>query len=411
MERSAAFAGGALLTAIKRGEDDSTMWSRADGMRRQAGRRVYAVALSLALGSLGLAPIAAQDLPPPDVKVKKKPEGDKGRPAAKTGGETRAAEREGDVTLLLTSEIGCSVTIDGEHVGAVAPRGLKKVPVSMGQHYVVAKSDDGKRQWEQIVEAKGKGQIIVKIDFASSIATKDEFDRRVAGVATAMVDVGVAAEFAKNVLGKSFGFQNQDVSTTIFAAHQALKREMESFRTGQTTDPTRKQVAEDLNRASNIVDQYVDLVTKAIAAAQQANSWSGEPNKLYSQAAATLPGSEWSAETWRVLRGSQVFIGALPPDEQARRGLAKQPAGFNLGAQALYSDPTYVVLVAKDGLADQMGLKPGDKLRSVKSVWELKLQMLQYVGKKLNVEIERKGKSEIRELRVPSSFPPYPPVR
>jgi hypothetical protein len=125
-----------------------------------------------------------------------------------------------------------------------------------------------------------------------------------------------------------------------------------------------------------------------------------------------LPGAEWSAETKRVLNASQAFVAALPPDEQARRGLSKQqPAGFDLGARALYSDPSYIVSVTKDGLADELGLKPGDRLHSVKSLWELKLQMVQYTGKRLNVDLERKGKREIRELRVPTAFPRYPAAR
>jgi hypothetical protein len=371
------------------------------------------VALVLATAAVGLGPALAQDLPPPDVKVKRKPEAGKGRSSGKAAtGESRPAAAAEDVSLLLSSETPCSVTIDGEPAGSVTARGLKKIAISMGQHVIVAKSDDGKRQWEQIVEAKGKGQIVVKIDFATgSIATKEEFDRRAAAVWVAMSDVQVAAEFAKAVLGRSFGFHNQDVSTTIFAAHQSLKREIEAFSAAQTMDPGRKLVAEDLNRAGGLVDQYVDLVTKAIAAAQQANSWSGEPSRLYSQGAALLPGIEWSAATWRVLRPSQAFIGALPPDEQARLGLAKPSAGFDLGAQALSSEPNFLVLVRKDGLADALGFKAGDRLYSVKSLWELKLQMVQYAGKRLNVEVERKGKREIREIRVPPSFPAYPPVR
>jgi len=273
-------------------------------------------ALAIALCLTGLVAARGQDMPSPEITKKKPPERPKstGRSAP---AQARVAPQE-ETTFLFSSEVDCSITVDGEPIGSLSARGLKKAPVSIGQHVIVARSDDGKRQWEQVVEAKGKGQIIVKIDFAAGgLVTKEEFDRRAAGARKAMADLAVAADFSREALGKSFGFHNQDVSTTIFSAQQSLKAEMEAFRAIQTNDSARKRVAEDLNRAATVAEQYVDVATKAIAAAQQANSWAGEPNRTYSQAAATLSGTRWSAETWQLLRASAAFAEALPPEEQA----------------------------------------------------------------------------------------------
>lgn len=316
-----------------------------------------------------------------------------------------------ETTFLFTSEIGCSITVDGEEIGSIPAQGLKKAPVSIGQHVVVARSDDGKRQWEQIVEAKGKGQIIVRIDFASAgLVTNDEFDRRAAGVRKAMADLEAAAEAARETLGRSFGFHNQDVSTTIFSAQQSLKAEMQAFRAVQTTDASRRRVAEDLIRAATIAEQYVDVVTKAIAAAQSANSWAGEPHRIYSQAAATLTGTKWSQSTWQILRASPAFCHTLPLEEQARLGLLQHAAAFDLGAEALYAEPQRIVSVTRKGLADQLGLRNGDRLFSLKSLWDLKVELAQNAGKRLDVEIERKGQREVQAVRVPTSFPEYPPA-
>jgi hypothetical protein len=362
--------------------------------------------LLVALGSVGLAPARGQDTPPPEI-TKKKPV-ERPKSSAHSAPAARGTPQE-ETTFLFTSELDCSITVDGESIGPLAARGLKKAPVSIGQHVVVARSEDGKRQWEQIVEAKGKGQIIVKIDFASGgLVTKEEFDRRAAGVCKAMADLAVAADFAREALGRSFGFHNQDVSTTVFSAQQSLKAEMETFRAAQTTDSARKRVAEDLNRAVGVAEQYVDVVTKAIAAAQSANSWAGEPSRTYSQAAATLAGTKWSTETWQLLRASQAFAEALPPEEQARLGLVHQLAAFDLGAQALYADPQRIVSVAKGGLADELGFKAGDRLVTLKSLWALKVELVQYTGQRIEVEIERKGRHETLAVRVPTSFPAYP---
>ncbi len=383
------------------------MKSSIGAPRGWAGWSIRTILL-VALGSVGLAPAGGQDMPPPEVTVKKKvPE----RP--KSSGHSAPAGRgtpQEETTFLFTSEVDCSITVDGEPIGALPARGLKKAPVSIGQHVIVARSDDGKRQWEQIVEAKGKGQIIVKIDFASGgLVTKEEFDRRAAGVRKAMADLAVAADFAREALGHSFGFHNQDVSTTIFSAQQSLKAEMEAFRAVQTNDSARKRVAEDLNRAAGVAEQYVDVATKAIAAAQSANSWAGEPSRTYSQAAATLAGTRWSTETWQVLRASSAFAEALPPEEQARLGLVHQLAAFDLGAQALYADPQRIVSLAKGGLADDLGFKAGDRLVTLKSLWALKVELVQNTGQRVEVEIERKGRHETVAIRVPTSFPAYPP--
>jgi len=369
--------------------------------------RSLRIAAAVALCLSALVAARGQDMPPPEMAKppKKAPVKSSGRSAP----QARAPQEE--TTFLFSSEVDCSITVDGEPIGALPARGLKKAPVSIGQHVIVARSDDGKRQWEQIVEAKGKGQIIVKIDFAAGgLVTKEEFDRRAAGVRKAMADLAVAADFAREALGKSFGFHNQDVSTTIFSAQQSLKAQMEAFRAVQTNDSARKRVAEDLNRAATVAEQYVDVATKAIAAAQSANSWAGEPNRTFSQAAATLPGTKWSAETWQLLRASAAFSEALPAEEQARLSLGRQQlATFDLGAQALYVEPQRIVSVAKSGLADELGFKAGDRLVALKSLWDLKLQLVQYTGQRFDVEIERKGRRETVTLRVPTSFPPYPP--
>jgi hypothetical protein len=361
-----------------------------------------------ALCAVGLVPAGGQDLPPPEV-IKKKP-AERPKPSGHSASAQARGTPQEETTFLFTSEVDCSITVDGEPIGSLPARGLKKAPVSIGQHVVVARSDDGKRQWEQVVEAKGKGQIIVKIDFAAGgLVTKEEFDRRAAGVRKAMADLAVAADCARETLGHSFGFHNQDVSTTVFSAQQSLKAEMEAFRAVQTTDSARKRMAEDLNRAATIAEQYVEVVTKAIAAAQSANSWAGEPNRTYSQAAATLSGTKWSTETWQLLRASAAFAEALPPEEQARLGLSRQLAAFDLGAQALYVDPQRIVGVAKGGLADELGFKAGDRLVTLKSLWALKVDLVQYTGQRVDVEIERKGRREALTIRVPTSFPPYPP--
>jgi C-terminal processing protease CtpA/Prc len=64
----------------------------------------------------------------------------------------------------------------------------------------------------------------------------------------------------------------------------------------------------------------------------------------------------------------------------------------------------------KGGMASEMGFKDGDRLLSVNgqkvnSVWDVKLALRANAGKRVHIVLEREGKQEDREVKVPSSLP------
>ena len=66
--------------------------------------------------------------------------------------------------------------------------------------------------------------------------------------------------------------------------------------------------------------------------------------------------------------------------------------------------------VVKNGVADKMGFRTGDRLvslngQAVASVWELKLALRANAGQGVRVLFEREGKQQDRELKVPASLP------
>jgi hypothetical protein len=353
--------------------------------------------------------VLAQDLPPPgDTKPKPKPKPPRtgGGPAQPAGPATPAPP-----ALLLSSDLPCTVTIDGveKHQISGTP---KKVNVSIGQHLLSAVSTDGLLKSEQIVETKGAGQqVVVQIKLSDAAGTRPEdFDKAAAAAWLAITDVKVAGQYVGGVLNKSFGFHDLTLSTAIHTANEYLKRELEEFKKYAPSDPTRKRILDDFLRASDTANKYVDFMAKAITAAQGANSFLGEPANLYGQAKALEPTMVLPPQTVADLKNSKAFLSALPADKRERMGLAADPRDVRLGADYYQSSPNMLAVVDKGGLADKMGFKAGDRILSVNgqgvaSIWDFKLALRAAAGSKISTLVERKGKQETVNASVPGQLP------
>lgn len=76
--------------------------------------------------------------------------------------EAAAAGGENGATLLLLTDADCEVSVDDVSVGLVSPDSVKKVPVKMEDHLIVAKSPDG-RIMRSFVKVDHAGQVAVNI--------------------------------------------------------------------------------------------------------------------------------------------------------------------------------------------------------------------------------------------------------
>jgi hypothetical protein len=255
-------------------------------LRPSAAARLLAIALAVAAAPLLAGPVIAQELPPPEVPSRKPTPRPTKKPSPGQGQAQPAQQAQAPASLLLSTDLACTVTIDGAQRVRLAANATQSATVSVGQHLLTAVSEDGRLKWEKIVETKGAGQqTVVKIELRDAAGTRPEdFDRAAARAWLAVTDLKVAGAYASSILDKSFGFHNKDLSTALFTAHEFLKREMEEFKKFNTHDPVRKRFLDDMVGVAGTADKYVDLLTKAISAAQQANSWMGEPASMYSQA-------------------------------------------------------------------------------------------------------------------------------
>jgi len=370
------------------------------------------VALSIALGLL--APVAfAQELPPPDVKTKAKPRPKPPEKAAGTSGAVAsagAAAAAAPPVLLLSPDLACSFAVDGETVASLRAQELRRVNVTPGQHLLSCSAEGGKMRWQKTVDAK-PGQQVVEVKMSEvALSSGEDFDRAVAGVWLGLSDLRTAGEYVSAIVQRSWGFHDPGLSTALHTAHEYLKQKVEDMKRLAPGNPARRKIVDDCTRVAGTAAQYVDLMTKAITEAQKANSWMGNPNDMFSQARALEPSLTFPADAIGLLRSSKAFAEALPVERRPELGLPGDARDFHFGAKSLQGTPNVLTAVVKNGLADKLGFKNGDRVVSVNgqnvaSVWELKLALRAGAGKSVRVLSEREGKEQDRELKVPGALP------
>jgi hypothetical protein len=368
-------------------------------------------------GGLAAAVVLAQEPPPPEVQKIQKP-----KPRPKAGGAGGTVTPSGQQTagqsgqqappplLLLSAEFACTFSVDGETVPPpLKAQELRRVNVLPGQHLLGCTGQDGALKWQKTVEAK-PGQQVVEIKMSEvALASGEDFDRAVAGVWVGLSDVRTAGEYVASIVQRSWGFHDAGLSTALHTAGEYLKQKLEDTKRLTPSNPARRKLVEDSQRIGGIAAQYVDLMTKAISEAQKANSWLGNPQDMFAQARALEPSLVFPADGLAEMRQSKAFADAVPVDRRAELGLPGDKRDFQLGAKTYAGMPNVVAVVTKNGLADKMGFRNGDRIlavngQTVPTVWDFKLALRQNAGKDVKVTFSRDGKEQQRDVKVPSSL-------
>lgn len=361
-------------------------------------------------------PLHAQELPPPDVKTKPKP---KPRPVEKPSGGGSTAPAAGasqaqaaaaPPVLLLSPDLACAFAVDGEKLAELRAQELRRVNVTPGQHLLSCTAEGGKMRWQKTVDAKA-GQQVVEVKMSEvALSSGEDFDRAAAGVWLGLADLRTAGGYVGTIVQRSWGFHDPGLSTALHTANEYLKQKVEDLKRLAPGNPARRKVVDDCTRVAGVAAQYVDLMTKAITEAQKANSWMGNPNDMFSQARALEPGLAFPADAVELLKASKSFAEALPVERRPELGLSGDPRDFRFGASNYQGTPNVLAAVMKNGFADKLGLRTGDRLVSVNgqalaSVWDFKLALRAAAGRSVRVLFEREGRQQDRELKVPASLP------
>ena len=385
------------------------------GLGKRVWRRLLPVAAIIVAAAVTVPAALSQELPPPDVKSKPKP---RPKPVDKPAGPASGSAASGGPAaaaaappvLLLSPDLACVFTVDGENVAVLKAQELRRVNVTPGQHLLSCAAEGGKMRWQKTVDAKA-GQQVVEVKMSeAALSSGEDFDRAAAGVWLGLSDLRTAGDYVASVVQRSWGFHDPGLSTALHTAHEYLKQKVEDMKRLAAGNPARRNVVDECTRVAAIAAQYVDLMTKAITEAQKANSWMGNPNDMFSQARALQPGIALSPDVVEQLKPSKAFAEALPVERRSELGLQGDPRDFHFGATNYQGTPNVLAAVVKNGVADKLGFRTGDRLislngQAVASVWELKLALRANAGKAVHVLSEREGKQQDRELKVPAALP------
>ena len=101
-------------------------------------------------------------------------------------------------TLLLSSNIACRVFLDGEEAAKLAAGDVKKVPVELGDHLLVAKNDKGEVIWKKAVSVKSSAQILVEIGSTRAAPASGSLSGSPKAASTLLVKTGVACKLTVN---------------------------------------------------------------------------------------------------------------------------------------------------------------------------------------------------------------------
>ena len=86
-------------------------------------------------------------------------------------------KKAASATLLLTCDLACNWKLDGETMGHIAAGGGAKAKVQLGQHVVVAVTENGLDQTQQIIKVEEKGQTVVAIELRAIREARQKSDQ------------------------------------------------------------------------------------------------------------------------------------------------------------------------------------------------------------------------------------------
>jgi S1-C subfamily serine protease len=177
-------------------------------------------------------------------------------------------------------------------------------------------------------------------------------------------------------------------------------------------DPVRDAVRQRLVDSLRAWASSFDLLSRGIKAAALAGGWNPIANDFLSRASAAQVRFAFSSETELNTFGKSVaFMALLPQDEKYAARLEKDPSGIALGVLLRPSDPLLIMSVARDSLADKIGLRAGDRIlsaddRPLSLLVDFKLAVKSHSGERLKVSVTRDGKPKDLNPKIPKDLPP-----
>ena len=324
-------------------------------------------------------------------------------------------QKDGGVTLYQFScpvspgnSGGPLVNAGGEVVGVVSRqfRDGQNLNFAMPAAYALALDATlPTRAWECIKPDQHKPGEVAAVTAGDALANE-----RLADCFVTLSNTMTALQVTDDLLRKDNGAGFMaGVPPFIYALQRSLASESDDLDHLKPADPTRELARLSLVGRVSAASESLDLLVQAIRAAQSGGGWYGPPNDLMAQSASHLPdfARPYPAAV-RELWQSPGFRAALPG--AGVMGMPEDTTGFRLGASAWVHSPLALAVVAKNLLADKLGLRAGDRLLSVgdqepKSLLDLKVAIKGNPGGRLRLAVTRGGKRKEWEASIPRELP------
>lgn len=240
-------------------------------------------------------------------------------------------------------------------------------------------------------------------------ASDENLDADIARVLLATFNANAAFNWVDlNVMRKDKGFR-KGVPSEFHATRQELLDQANRIKAASTDDQLRYRVASALAQSSITMADGMNLIANSIVAAQNAGGWAPVPNDLANRGRASISRSRASESLWQDLNmlatKSSKFANLLTTDiREAVLRIDSVPKLDVLPAGA--RNPTTLIDVKKDGLADKLGLEPDDTIVSVNeqkvsSISGFKAELRKQAGQAVVITVIRKGKTKDLKAKVP----------
>jgi S1-C subfamily serine protease len=250
----------------------------------------------------------------------------------------------------------------------------------------------------------------------ANLMALEEIDARLGRAFLAVTEDDVCLAWA-NERTRGYGFQS-GVPEAVYQLQQGLDAATASLGEIRTDNELRLRVGRALVQIIANQKAASESFIRAVVVGQQTKSWNAQSqdaqkrsNSIRQGVAAQIAALKEDLKALEA--GSAKFREFLPYAQRYQLGLAERHSGFRIGVTTYPRNPFFMLIVAADGLAHKLGLRPGDKIVSVAGrafsaaddFEELKLLIKANLGKTVPAVVERNGKPQDIRLKVPKEIP------
>jgi hypothetical protein len=243
-----------------------------------------------------------------------------------------------------------------------------------------------------------------------------ELDRDLAGFLN-LLSSNRALYVWANVKSKGYGFK-EGVPQEIYNEQIRFQQVLGKTSGIKTEDALRSRALAAAVTAGRNQNQAIEYFIQSIVVGQQADSWTPQAEDLFRRCQAhlqivvdTLSNPE--SKVADLMEASEEFREALLPETTYDLGLVPRPSSFRIGVVARPETPFSLLVVLPDSFGASLGLRPGDRIVSAgghtfgerESLEDFKMIIQDNLGKPLAVVVEREGKTQTLNVKLPKEIP------